>query len=421
VTARASWLARQRSLAAELVVEAAHSLETRRGQASLSALGIAAGVAGAILLLAVVTGLERFALQHIVSAGDHVLVVTAAPERADTPAVLPAVLRAGDEARAAASVNQVDMASAENAVRRTIAAGGRTVDDVEVRGVTAHGFAVLDLRAARGRLIDAREFDAGARVAVLGANLASALFGDESPLGRTIFAGDWPFVVVGLIDRVGTPEADLQSSLDETMFVPFRAAADALHGTDAATVLRFRLPPGADEDAASLALRGALDRERQRRGETVGDLTVTNTIQRRRIFSRIMAALYVTAGLVGGVGLVLGALGVSNVLLVSVRERTPEIGLRRTFGATRRAIFAGLLVESMAIAVSGGIVGVLVALAATRIAVLAPQVPVDARPAVSGTVSLIAIGMALAVGLAAGMAPARHAASISPAGAVRAE
>jgi len=124
---------------------------------------------------------------------------------------------------------------------------------------------------------------------------------------------------------------------------------------------------------------------------------------------------------VGGIGLFVGAVGVANVLLVSVRERRAEIGTRRAVGATKGAIFAGFLVEALAMTLSGGTIGIVVAWGLTKIAIFIPQVPVGARPHISLVTALTAIVLLTVVGLVAGVWPAKRAADVYPAEALRAD
>ncbi|MEZ5317225.1 MAG: ABC transporter permease [Vicinamibacterales bacterium] len=418
---RHSWLARRRILLGALLADAGRSLATRRFQATASAVALASGITAVALLVSVVSGLHRFTVATFASAGGNVIVATAQAddERLRDTRSLPATLRAGDEAAVLASSPAFDLASAENLSTQPVTTADRRSDATDVRGITADGFEILQLHVTGGRLFVPEEQAQGTRVAVIGAHLARALFGAESPLGQTVVVGDWPFTVVGELDWVGDPETDLRSGLDETLFVPFRAAADALHGDDQASALRFRLRTTDTEASAVAEVYAALDRQRRLRGETGGELRVTNTIQRLRVLRRVIVGLRILAVVVGLVGLVAGAMGIANVLLMSVRERTVEIGIRRAFGATRDAVFAGFLFEALAIALAGGGVGLVVAFAITRMAAAVPQLPPSARPEISGTTSVVAVLLLVLVGLIAGIAPARRAASVYPAEALR--
>jgi putative ABC transport system permease protein len=135
----------------------------------------------------------------------------------------------------------------------------------------------------------------------------------------------------------------------------------------------------------------------------------------------VLTALKFVVGLVGGIGLFVGAVGVANVMLVSVRERRQEIGVRRAMGATKGDIFAGFLFEALAITLSGGAAGIATAWALTGIALFIPQVPAGARPHISVLTAATSIALLTLVGLVAGVGPARRAAAVDPAEALRAD
>jgi putative ABC transport system permease protein len=167
--------------------------------------------------------------------------------------------------------------------------------------------------------------------------------------------------------------------------------------------------------------RAALEPLRRIRGETSGEFQVLNTIERVQELALVLTGLKIAVGLVGSIGLFVGAVGVANVLLVSVRERRAEIGVRRAVGATRGAIFAAFLIEALAMTLSGGLVGIAVAWALTKVALLFSQVPAGARPHISVLTALMALSLLTLVGLVAGVWPAKRAAAVFPAEALRAD
>jgi ABC-type antimicrobial peptide transport system permease subunit len=410
------------ALAAALTAESVATIRSRSLQATLSAAGIATGIGAVVLLVSVVSGLQRFALENIMSAGGNVIQVSASPDAAIRGGTnLPAVLRAGDERLVLAASNHFDMASAENTALTGIRAGQHLLQNTEVRGVTAEGLAILHLTPRLGRRFLTEELEYGSRVALIGAQAARHLFGSASPLGQTVEIGPWPFVIVGVLNWVGEPDSRLRSGLDDTVFVPFRTAAAAFHGDDAASNLRLRLRQTDSEAAAAADAVAILDRERQRRGETGGNLRVANTVEQMRLYRRVVTGLEVLVAVVGGMGLFVGGIGVANALLTSVRERTVEIGVRRAFGATRGTVFTSFLFEAVAITIPGGLIGLLTAFCITRVVILLPFVPVSARPHVSLLTSAVALTLLVAVGVVAGLAPARRAARVYPADALRAD
>jgi putative ABC transport system permease protein len=186
-------------------------------------------------------------------------------------------------------------------------------------------------------------------------------------------------------------------------------------------MLRLRLKSADGAAAATVATKAVLEPLRRQRGETSGEFQVISSIERMGELNLVLTVIKLVVGLVGGIGLFVGAVGVANVLFVSVRERRAEIGTRRAVGATRRAIFAGFLIEALVMTLSGGIVGIMIAWALTKIAVFIPSIPAGARPIISLTTAFTAIGLLTLVGLVAGVWPARRAAAVYPAEALRAD
>jgi putative ABC transport system permease protein len=183
--------------------------------------------------------------------------------------------------------------------------------------------------------------------------------------------------------------------------------------------LRLHDADGAAEAVADA--RGILTRRQLRLGQTSGQLRFTTSLDRLREMNLIINGLKMLVGLVGSIGLFVGAVGVANVLLVSVRERTQEIGVRRAVGATRGDIFLGFLIEALAITLIGGLSGIAGAWVLTRAASWIPAIPDGAEPHISLVTATVAVTILVVVGLLAGVGPARRAAAVFPAEALRAE
>ena len=408
------------ALLTALAAEAVSSLRARGIQASLSAVGIATGIGAVVLLVSILSGLRRFAVEHIASAGGNVIQVSA---RADPQlrgaGSRPAALRAGDEQVVLASSFHFDMASAESAILTTVSWGDRLRQDTEVRGVTGSGLRILRLRPRAGRTFLPEELRHGSRVVVLGAEVSRRLFGATPALGHTVQIGAWPFVVVAVLHWAGDPERELRSGLDETVYIPYRTAEAAFRGDDRASHIRLRLRDPETEAQAAADAVAILNRARQQRGETAGQLHVANTVEQMRVYRRIVVALQVLIAVVGGLGLFVGGVGIAHGLVLSVRDRTAEVAMRRAIGATRGAVFASILMESLVLTVPAGLVGLLVSFSLTRVAILLPFVPVGARPHVSLLTSLLALSLLVVVGVTAGWSPARRAAAVAPSRASR--
>ena len=409
-------------IARNIISEAVASLRGRRLQVALSSFGIATGIAAVVLLVSIVAGMHRYAIEQFSAVGGNIIRVTVNPERSTRdPRGFTATMRLSDIDAVMASVSYYDAAMADNSGFGVLRTARRASQGANIRGITASGFELLEVESDRGRLFLPNEYELGSRVAVLGADVAADVFSGDSAVGQTVVIGDWPYLVVGVLAWVGDPEAGDASSEDRSIFVPFKACSATFRGTENANSLYFRLKSGDDAGAAVLATRTLLDGIRKQRGETTGSYNVISSIERMGELNLVLNGLKMVVGLVGGIGLFVGAVGVANVLLVSVRERRAEIGTRRAVGATKRAIFVGFLFEALAMTLSGGMVGIFVAWALTKIAILIPSVPVGARPVISPVTALTALALLTLVGLVAGVWPAKRAAGVYPAEALRAD
>jgi len=375
-----------------------------------------------VLLVSIVSGMHHFAIEQMGAVGGNQIQVMTSPQRSTRdPRGFQVTLRTDDLAAVLESVSDYDIGMAENSGFGVVRTAKRSTSQVSVRGVTTQAFELLDLTTERGRAFLSTEYATGSRVAVLGADVAMDLFAGTSPVGETVVIGDWPFLVVGVLNWVGDPAAGAATSFDRSIYVPFKACAAAFRGNENASSLRLRLKSPDNATVAMAATKAVLEPRRKQRGETSGEYMVISSIERLGQLNLVLTTIKLVVGLVGGIGLFVGAVGVANVLFVSVRERRAEIGTRRAVGATRRAIFAGFLIEALVMTLSGGIVGILIAWALTKIAIFIPSVPVGARPIISMTTALTAIGLLTLVGLVAGVWPARRAAAVFPAEALRAD
>jgi len=424
-----------------LLTEAGVNLKARRVQAALSAFGIATGIAAVVLLVALVSGVHRMALRAFNAAGGNLVRVTIEADSSTRDAQgFPLTLQPQDADLVMASSRYFDLASAEStasAVVRGRIVEGQTffVDSggslmarttsrplrASVRGLTGAGFEIQNLKVASGRLPLSPEIEGGARVAVLGADMARRIFGPTPPVGESVVLGDWTFRVVGVLDWVGEPTGDFGAPQDRYVYVPFRANATSFRGNSSASTMYLRLREPDTHEAAYTEARSILARRHARYGESSGQLQFRSSLDQLAEFNLVINGLKVVVGLVGGIGLFVGAVGVANVLLVSVRERTEEIGVRRAIGATRNDVFVSFLIEAVAITLIGGLVGILAAWLLTVAAGFIPVIPDGAEPYISPVTALTAMSLLVLVGIAAGVGPARRAASVFPVEALRGE
>ena len=390
------------------------SLKLHKLRSSLSILGVVFGVAAVVAMSSVGEGARRETLAQIASLGiDTVTVRPRPPEPGEkTPAALPAA--------AAASLGRVVPAVRAVAPVRVAAlqadAGGRRAD-VIVIGTTPAYREATRLELAAGRfLADVDETDRK-RVAVLGASAARALFPLGSPVGQTVrLGGDW-YQVVGVLEGRASPRgrgsAIRGRDLNRSVLVPLPALdRGADRRPDGVDEIVFRVAaPEAVVPGAGVAL--ALVR-RATGGEPV-EVIVPREILRQR--ERTQRVFNVVTGAVAAISLLVGGIGIMNIMLASVAERTREVGVRRALGARRRDVAAQFLVESSLLTVTGGLLGSALGLVGSALIQFFAGWPTAVHP----LMLVAALVVALAVGIGFGFYPAWHAAGLDPVEALRQE
>jgi putative ABC transport system permease protein len=294
-------------------------------------------------------------------------------------------------------------------------AGAAESDRVFVEGVSASYFPVVGSEIAQGRPFSELEARAGARVCLLGANVAEALFGGERALGRTLSLAGEAWTVVG----VQTPRKGGffgENRNDNVIFIPLRAAQRRF--TDAkATVLYVRALPG-QRELARVEVEAILRRLRRLAVDQPNDFELSTADQIIRSLDQVSAAVGLVTFALAAVSLLIGGIGVANVMLIAVSERTREIGVRRALGARRAVVLRQFLLEAALLSGLGGVAGVLLALLLGLVAaLLAPgfSALAPAWAVASG------IAASLLTGVVAGYLPARRAARLDPVDALRYE
>jgi putative ABC transport system permease protein len=384
-------------------------------------LATAVGVAGVLVLAAVANGARSAIVARIGSLGRNMLVVTAATiesrgGRAVRGADRARSLRAGDAdalLRGSSAVRRVAPAQDRGMVARY----GAVQAPATVVGTTPEWQPIRQFALAEGRFFTDQENAARARVAVIGSAIRASLFPDSvNPVGRTIRLGVVPVEVVGVLVSKGM-SVDGYATEDDRIFVPLETALRRLFNVEYLKSLYVEAASAPALDVAEQDVRAILA---ERHGTAPGmtpDFQVQNQqvilaaeLATQSAFQRLIAGLAALSLLVGGIGIL-------SIMLLAVRERRHEIGLRVAVGARRVDIVVQFLAESLLLALAGGAAGVGVgSVAAMLVSALTAW---DAR--VTAAPMALAIGSALALGVTCGVAPAWRAARLDPVEALRAE
>ncbi len=395
-----------------LEILAAHKLRT-----ALSVLGIVVGVAAVVVMVSIGKGAEKRILDQIRAMGTNLVTVSAGQTRlvAGRQRQMTTVTTLMPADAQAIAQNCPSVVAVAPATGKKLAVRWETENtNTTVLGMTPEGFAVRDMALATGRLFDTDEDRASRRVAVLGPTAVENLFGNSDPVGQTIRIGRVPFEVIGVTRPKGVDPNGLDQ--DDVIVVPLGAAMRRLTNVIYIQTIYVQAKDSKLLERAEQEIRDVLRRRHRLEGKP-DDFTIQNQatlIAGERETAQSMTLL---VGSVAGISLVVGGVGILAVMLISVRERVHEIGLRRAVGATRGDIRNQFLLESAMLAALGGLTGVLVGVVTT----LAASAYGAWDAIVSWDSAAVAFAFSVTLGVIFGLYPAVRAASMEPIEALRAE
>jgi len=406
----------------ELVRVAIRALRTNAMRSWLTTLGITIGVASVIVMVAVGAGARSEVERQIANLGTNVLQVRPGASRvrgrwAGSATRLP-FSEQDMQAIRESSNDVVAISGVLSNVAPVVNGSSNWVTAVE--GVSEEYPSVRGWTTTSGRFFGSEEERAGAKVAVLGATAARQLFDDQDPIGTSIRIVNTPFQVIGLLEAKG--QSNSGSDLDDVILVPASTARSLLGK-------KYKLVPRnvgniivkIDEDASiEDAKEIVIDVLRQRRraqnsGED--DFHVRDLAEYIRTRTAAQQTLGLLLAATAAISLLVGGIGIMNIMLVSVSERTREIGLRLAIGARRRDILRQFLTEAVVLCLLGGVIGVSLGIAATSGVAHWAEWPVLISP----QIVIVALLAAAATGICFGFLPARRASELSPIEALRRE
>lgn len=390
------------------------SIWTNKLRSALALLGVVIGVAAVTTSVALGEGLKREVTQLVRGFGTNVIVVVAGKVDPKAGPSNPANFISGDiltalDVAQVASLQGIVTASPISLVSGTLRAEEKTAA-LPVFGAYPN---ILDafeiLKLGSGRMFESN--DEG-NVIVLSHAAAVALFGDEDPVGRLVLLAGKEFFVVGTLAEA--PSSNLfGNEINQISLIPFNAAT-ALNRDQ---VKIFRVIAKAEKAESIPALKTEIYRIILQNHHGEEDFTVLTQDDILDLFSQLLNLMTAAVSAIAAISLIVGGIGIMNIMLVTVTERTREIGIRKAVGATRRAIATQFLVESVVVTLVGGVLGLLASFAAG--AVIAAKTGL--HPQITVAVVALAVGISTAIGIIFGLWPAMRASRKPPAEALRYE
>lgn len=399
----------------ESVKMAATTLVANKLRSSLTMLGIIIGNASVIAMIGIGEGAQKYVAKELESLGPNVLFVI--PGNRETQRVsldLPRTLVLEDARAIATQVPSIQSVAAESNSRQLVTYRNKNTN-VNVIGTTPQFLPVRQFDVGRGRFLTELDIKRSNQVAVLGAELANRLFDNADPVGQQLRIKNVTFQVIGVMESKGS---NLGVDYDDAVLIPVTTQANRIAGRTSPYGVELTYLVAAAKDAnsveaAEFQITNLLRLRHKLTGED--DFTIRSQKDALETVGKITGALTVMLTAIAGISLFVGGIGVMNIMLVSVTERTQEIGLRKAIGAREQDILIQFMIEAVILSAAGGALGTLVGV--SGILLVGAFTPLQAG--VSATAIILAVGVSGGIGLFFGVVPARRAAKLDPIVALR--
>jgi len=393
--------------------------EIRRNmmRAILTTLGIVIGVGAVITLVTIGNGASASVTNTIASLGRNLVILQPGARRGfgGGGASIGARPFSVEDSEAIAREVSGLRAVAPVAIRTEVVVASNQNHSAQIMGTDNAYFAARDWGIAQGRIFTEAEVRAGRTVCILGATVRATLFGGQNPIGTDVRVGDAPCEVVGVLQPKG--QSTFGQDQDDIVIMPIRALQRRITGDP--DVAMVWIAAGRAEDVPKLIgdITQLMRERRHLTSATPDDFQVNDIAQINQVMQQTTGILTVFLAAIAGISLLVGGIGIMNIMLVSVTERTREIGIRLAIGARERDVLTQFLVEAVMMSGLGGLMGIAVGLTASAILVrffALPFVP-------SAEIVVLAFVVSAAIGIAFGYFPARRAARLDPIEALRHE
>lgn len=385
------------------------SLIANKMRSILTMLGIIIGVAAVIALVSIGNGVKQDIQNSISSLGSNLLMVMPGAPR--TPGVRPSQgsmksLKVSDY-QAISKLDGVKAASPYTANSYVTIYQSKNWTTT-VSGVSSNFQDVNNWTMAEGRFISSKNVENRERVAVVGQTVVKNLFASEDPVGKEIRVKNIPFRVIGVLNSKGN--GTMGNDQDDVIFIPYTTAMERVEGVD---YLRMVYVVASDDngiDRLQSDIENLLRVRHSIKDTNLDDFNIQNMKSIMETMEQTTGTLTLFLGAVAAISLVVGGIGIMNIMLVSVTERTREIGIRKALGATYFVIVTQFLIEAVVISLMGGLIGIALGIGASKLIGLASGM----STVISVPTIVLSFAFSMAIGLVFGIYPARKAAKLNP-------
>ncbi|MBS7013081.1 MAG: ABC transporter permease [Veillonella sp.] len=385
------------------------SLIANKMRSILTMLGIIIGVAAVIALVSIGNGVKQDIQNSISSLGSNLLMVMPGAPR--TPGVRPSQgsmksLKVSDY-QAISKLDGVKAASPYTANSYVTIYQSKNWTTT-VSGVSSNFQDVNNWTMAEGRFISSKNVENRERVAVVGQTVVKNLFAGEDPVGKEIRVKNIPFRVIGVLNSKGN--GTMGNDQDDVIFIPYTTAMERVEGVD---YLRMVYVVASDDngiDRLQSDIENLLRVRHSIKDTNLDDFNIQNMKSIMETMEQTTGTLTLFLGAVAAISLVVGGIGIMNIMLVSVTERTREIGIRKALGATYFVIVTQFLIEAVVISLMGGLIGIALGIGASKLIGLASGM----STVISVPTIILSFAFSMAIGLVFGIYPARKAAKLNP-------
>lgn len=399
----------------ELFTSAITALRGNILRTALTMLGIVIGIASVILIISLGQGASESITSQVSSLGTNLIFVI--PGRQEPGRVSATNTLMYDDAQVLADKNRlanVDAVSAQVNATAEVVANGQN-KNTSITGVSASYQTIGSLELEEGEFISTEDENGYARVAVLGPQVVTDLFGENfNPIGQTITIKSLSFRVIGVTKVKGSTGF---TNPDETVYIPVTTAMKMLLGQNFVQAISVEATDGKKVDETIEDVKTVLLEQHKITDPTLADFTIRSSKEALSTLSNITGVLTGMLAGIAAISLVVGGIGIMNIMLVTVTERTKEIGLLKAIGARQNDILTQFLIEAVVLTILGGIAGIILGVSFDFLITRFLPIPFIIQP----SAILLAVGVSTVVGVVFGIYPARRAAKLSPIDALRYE